>query len=368
MQTKFVKTCYLGLGLFGLLSGCNSGDINFPEWDPKWPSGSTGTIQFRQTTYDAAEGTVVNVGVTRIGGGAGIVRVDYRTVDGSATGGSDYVATSGTLTWPSGTTGNQSISIRLVDDDVAEATESFTIVLSNVSIASLGLNASTTVNIADNDTAAERTFGKITGLDQIVVNGFHYDTDSTNVFINGLPANAPDLKVGQVVTVEGEVNYSEATGTADEIHYYPTLIGPVESADVENGRLVIMGQEVRASNDTVFGNKIDPNTYDGLAATTVVEVSGIADNDGTIDATRIERAISSDRLQLTGDVTALDPARMSFRVNNLMLDYSNATFIDLPAGMPVEGIEVMAVGALSGDTLVVEQLVQAPLAGGAPGE
>ncbi|MDJ0751070.1 MAG: DUF5666 domain-containing protein [Woeseiaceae bacterium] len=368
MESKFVKTCCLGLGLFGLLSGCSSGDVNFGGWNAELPSGSTGTIQFRHTIYDAAEGAVVNVGVNRIGGSAGIVRVDYRTVDGSATGGQDYLATSGTLTWPSGTTGNQSISIRLVDDDVAEATESFTIVLRNVSVATLGLHTSATVNIADNDTAAEKTYGKITGLDEIVVSGFHYDTDSTNVFVNGLPANAPDLKLGQIVAVEGEVNYSDASGIADEIRYYPTVVGPFESADVENGRLVIMGQEIRVDTDTVFGIDIDPDTYDGLTVGTVVEVSGIVDTDGTIDATRIERPVSSDRLQLTGDVTALDPVRMTFRVNHLMLDYSNATFIDLPAGMPVEGIAVMAVGALSGDTMVVEQLVQAPLAGGALGE
>ncbi len=368
MKKELLKIRFLGIGLVGLLSACNSGDINFPELDPQWPSGSTGTIQFRNTTFDAAEGTVLNIGITRSGGSAGIVRVHYRTVDGTAKAGSDYVATSGTVTWPSGTSGNQSISIRLSDDDVAEAAESFTVVLSNATIGRLGLNSSATVNIVDNDAAAQHVFGKITGLDDIIVNGIRYDTGSTNVFINGLPANVQELKLGQVVAVDGEVNYSDATGTADEIRYYPTVVGPVESADAENGRLVVMGQEVRANIDTVVGKGIDPNTYEGLSVDTVLEVSGIADTDGTIDATRIERAVSSDRLQLTGDVTALDPASMKFGVNQLMLDYSSAAFVGLPDGMPEEGMTVRAVGAMSGDTLVVEQLVQAPLAGGALGE
>ena len=74
---------------------------------------------------------MVNMIVTRSNGSAGIVRVGYRTVDGSATGGSDYVAASGTLTWPSGTSGNQTISIRLTDDSVVEAAESFTVALTN---------------------------------------------------------------------------------------------------------------------------------------------------------------------------------------------------------------------------------------------
>ncbi len=302
MNRELLNMRYLGLGLLGLLSACNSGDVNFPDWNTEWPSGTTGTIQFRHTTFDATEGTVVNVGVTRTGGSAGIVRVDYRTVDGSAEGGSDYTAASGTLTWPSGTSGNQTISIRLLEDDVAEAAESFTIELSNASIAILGLNTSATVNIVDKGTASK------------------------------------------------------------------FAVGRVESADPACGRLVVMGQKVRTNIDTVFGRGIDPNTYDGLAVGTVVEISGVADSGGTIDAKRIERAAASDRLQLTGDVTALDPARLTFRINQLLLDYSSVALIDLPGGMPAEGMTVTAVGTMSGDTLVVEQLVQAPLAGGVFGE
>ncbi len=363
MKRKLHQTPYLGIGLLGLLSACNSGDINFPDLDVTLPSGSTGTIQFRHTNFDASEGTVVNIGITRVGGNAGIARVDYRTVDGSATGGSDYATTSGTLTWPSGSSGNQSISIRLIDDDVAEAAESFSVVLSNASIARLGLNTTASVNIVDNDTAAQSAIGKITGLDDIVVNGIHFDTDSTSTFIDGLPANVADLKLGQVVALDGEVNHSDATGTADEIRYCPLVIGPVDSADAANGRLVVIGQEVRVSLDTVLGNDIDPNTYDGLSAGTVVEISGFADNDGTIDAARIDRQVSSDRSQLTGEVTALDPARLKFRINELRLDYSRAVLVDLPGGRPAVGMTVRAVGTMSGDTLIVERLVQAPLAG-----
>ena len=368
MNREILKARHLGLGLLGLLSACNSGDINFPDWDPQWPSGSTGTIQFRDTTFDATEGTVVNIGVTRSNGSAGIVRVDYATVDGSAVAGSDYVAVSGTLTWPSGTSGSQTISIRLSDDSIAEAAESFTVTLSNVSIATLGPNTTATVNIADNDAAALSATGKIAGLDGLVVNGVCLDTDYANVFVNELPANVSDLKLGQVVTLDGDVNYSDATGTAYEIRYYPTVIGPVERVDVADGRLVVLGQEVRANVDTVFGSDIDPNTYDGLSVGNVVEVSGFADTDGAINATRIERVVANDRLQLTGDVTALDLAKLRFAVNQLVLDYSGATLIDLPGGMPADGMTVRAIGTMSGDTLVVERLVQAPLAADVIGE
>jgi VCBS repeat-containing protein len=60
------------------------------------------------------------------------VTVDYTTGDGSATAGYDHDATSGTLLFAPGET-SQSISVPIFDDAVPEATESFTVNLSNAS-------------------------------------------------------------------------------------------------------------------------------------------------------------------------------------------------------------------------------------------
>jgi hypothetical protein len=114
-----------------------------------------GTIQLQQTTFDAAEGTVVNILVTRSGGSSGAASVDYATADGTAVAGADYPATSGTLTWANGVSGNQTISIPITDDGAAELTESFTVMLSNVSVATLGANTVATVNITDTDAVAQ---------------------------------------------------------------------------------------------------------------------------------------------------------------------------------------------------------------------
>lgn len=45
-----------------------------------------GTLQITKTSYDAAEGTVVNILVARSGGTHGVVSVDYATADGAAGG------------------------------------------------------------------------------------------------------------------------------------------------------------------------------------------------------------------------------------------------------------------------------------------
>ncbi len=127
-----------------MLSACGDGDGGTMP-------GLPGTLQLAATSYDAAEGTIVNIFVVRSGGSDGTVSVDYATADGDAVAGSDYTAASGTLTWPDGLSGNLTFSIAITDDATVEPSESFTVTLSNVSVATLGANSSATVNIIDND-------------------------------------------------------------------------------------------------------------------------------------------------------------------------------------------------------------------------
>jgi len=137
-----IVACSSMLGACGGSSG-GGGDTPAPA----------GTLQFLETSFDATEGTVVNILVARSGGSAGIVSVDYATSDGTAVAGTDYPATTGTLTYADGVSGNQTISIPINDDNTVENPDTFTVTLSNVSRATLGANSSATVNIIDNDTA-----------------------------------------------------------------------------------------------------------------------------------------------------------------------------------------------------------------------
>src|SRR5262249_186405 len=58
------------------------------------------------------------------------VTVSYQTADGSAIAGSDYVATSGTVTIPAGTA-SATISVSLIGDVLFEPSETFYVNLSN---------------------------------------------------------------------------------------------------------------------------------------------------------------------------------------------------------------------------------------------
>ena len=82
------------------------------------------------------------------------VTVSYRTVDGSARAGEDFAAASGSLVFAPGTTALR-IDIAVSGDPMAEADETFTVVLEDVVNAELG-DAEATGTIADDDMEAAR--------------------------------------------------------------------------------------------------------------------------------------------------------------------------------------------------------------------
>uniref|UniRef100_A0A3P9MBA0 Solute carrier family 8 member 1b n=1 Tax=Oryzias latipes TaxID=8090 RepID=A0A3P9MBA0_ORYLA len=136
-------------------------------------------IFFEPGSYQCLEncGTVA-VNVVRRGGDLGkTVSVEYRTEDGTANAGSDYEFTEGVVVFKSGETMKE-IRVGIIDDDIFEEDENFLIHLSNVkvlppegeepqegesanhvdSVACLGLPATATVTIFDDDHAGIFTF------------------------------------------------------------------------------------------------------------------------------------------------------------------------------------------------------------------
>lgn len=337
---------WIGIVWLALLSACGSdGGYEGP-----------GVLQFVATSFDVTEGAIVNIRVARSGGSSGAVSVDFVTLDGTGVGGVDYTAASGTLTWANGVSGNRTISIPITDDHIAELTESFTVVLSNVSGATLGSNASATVDIIDNDAAAVSAFGAITALDSASVNGIRYDTNAASVAVNGQPAQVADLELGKVVAVKGDVNLSRGTGVAAEIDYVANVIGPVESVDETLKHLIVMGQPVLADADTVFDSSIDPDTFAGLSIGATIEVSGFRNATGEIIARRIAPNSTSTGVQLIGTVSGLDLTNSLFSIDRLTVDYGSATLIELPGDVPVDGQLVMVRGSLTDGILRVNEI------------
>lgn len=202
--------------------------------------------------------------------------------------------------------------------------------------------------------------GVITGFGGLSVNDVRYAANTATVTINGQPGLLSDVKLGQVVTINGRINSSGLSGTANSVLFDANVIGPVENLDVANSRLTVMGQTVISGSDTQFGAGIDPATFSGLTAGDTIQVSGYSDAAGAIRATRIEVDITTAELQLIGEVGSLDLANLLFTINGLTVDYGAAIFIDLPGGAPANGMMVRVIGTMSGSLFNVERLITAP--------
>ncbi|MDH4275992.1 MAG: PKD domain-containing protein [Gammaproteobacteria bacterium] len=111
-----------------------------------------GMISLSATTYSIAENAAIaTITVTRTNGSVGVVSVDFSTSDGTATAGSDYTATSGTVSWADGDSASKTFTISVLDDTVYEADETINIGLTNGLGASVG-TASATLTVVENET------------------------------------------------------------------------------------------------------------------------------------------------------------------------------------------------------------------------
>ena len=97
--------------------------------------------------------TNIVVTVNRSGGLTNTVTVDFAMTDISATGGTDYTNSNGTLTFTNGVT-SQAITIPIVDDSTIESNETFRVTLSNPSSGvTLISPTNTLVTIVENDSS-----------------------------------------------------------------------------------------------------------------------------------------------------------------------------------------------------------------------
>lgn len=175
--------------------------------------------------------------------------------------------------------------------------------------------------------------GVITALGSIFVNGVEYVTTGTSVSMDKNSGSQSDLRVGRVVTVKGEQD-SDTHGSATSVEYKDNLEGPVDTApDLANNKFQALGQTIAvnttaatvAAGKTVFQNI---TSLSQLSANSVVEVSGMPDATGVIQASYIELkgtlAAGTD-IELKGTIANLDTTAKTFTVGALTVDYSAAS-------------------------------------------
>lgn len=261
----------------------------------------TGSIQFTSATYTGTEaGGAVIITVSRTGGTTGPVTVDYATSTGGsnpATAGTDYVATSGTLTWANDEGGTKSFTVTPIPDTLTEGTETVILTLSNpTGGAVLGSQSTATLLVSDSTiipviTSVVPGAGPVTGGQTVTINGQNF-TGATSVTFGGTPCTSftvvsatqitcvtPPNAAGVVeVVVTTPVGSNVTTGTANDYIYTtgPTVLSLTPSEGACNGATVVTvtGTGFTSSGMTVaFGTVQAVFTY--ISSTTLVAVAPV---------------------------------------------------------------------------------------------
>lgn len=190
------------------------------------------------------------------------------------------------------------------------------------------LSVETPVATVEAPVATEVTVvGPISDFGSLIVNGVRYNTDNAEITLNGESAAQDDLDIGQIIRLEGTINSDGETGIATRVDYFSSLIGPVESIDLNNGTIEVLGFTVQLANEGV-GASIGGSSLSTLSLGDVVEISGTNATDIVIDATFIEPVEKVTELIITGSVRSLNTAEQFFTLGSLTIDYSVADIID----------------------------------------
>ena len=211
------------------------------------------------------------------------VTVDYATADGTADAGSDYTATSGTLTFPANTT-SQTITVPILSDTTAEPTENFAVNLTSPSGATLA-KAQGTGTILDDDGTPTLTINDVT-----VPEGNSGTTNATFT-VHLSPASSQTVTVDFAtadVTATAGSDYTAQTGT---LTFAPgevskTISVPIIGDTVIEGNetfVVNLSSPVNASVGTSQGTGTIADD-DGVASLSIGDTSVTEGNSGTTNA------------------------------------------------------------------------------------
>ncbi|MEH1923666.1 PA14 domain-containing protein [Nostoc sp.] len=169
------------------------------------------SIDFSQPVVNEGDGSVT-VTATR-GNATGVASVDYTTVDGTAKVGTDYRAVSGTLSFAVGQT-TKTIVIPIIDDNIGESNETFSLRYSNAVGVQL-TNTQSTITIIDNDSGNFALDTVASGLNQPTA--FDWSPDGNTLFVAQKDGTVRVVKNGTLlatpfINISAQVNNTRDRG------------------------------------------------------------------------------------------------------------------------------------------------------------
>lgn len=183
-----------------------------------------GTFAFSSSTYSIAEnGGTATITVSRSGGSDGAVTVDYAATGLTATGGAsctgstDFILTSGTLSFANGET-SKTFNVTVCDDAVNESNESVALSLTNpTGGATIGSPNPATLTINDNDPPPTFQFSSATYSNSDDLKGLAPEAATITVTRTGSTTEA--VSVDYATVAGGSATGGLACGTGSGIDY-----------------------------------------------------------------------------------------------------------------------------------------------------
>ena len=191
------------------------------------------------------------------------VTVAYSTANGTATAGSDYTATSGTLTFAPGVT-SQTVNVSVLGDTASESSETFTVALSNPSGATIVRGTAT--GTITNDDQTQSTLPSASIADLAVVEG---NGDHAHFMFTVTLSKASDTPV----TLQYATGDGTATGGTDYVVGSGTLTF-APGVTTQNVHVDIKGDVLTEPNETFTVTLSNPSGVTisrGTATATIVD-------------------------------------------------------------------------------------------------
>jgi hypothetical protein len=200
--------------------------------------------------------------------------------------------------------------------------------------------------------------GTITSFGSVHVNGVRYVTTGASFTIDDNPGSESDLRVGQVVRIEGRIEQDGINGTATRVMFDDEVEGPVQVIDLASSRLVVLGRTVQVGPQTSFDDSIALRSLEGLEIGDRVEVSGRVASTGVVEATRIELKSAQASVEVKGTVAGTDTGNRRFTLGLLTVSYATAQLEGFASGQPANGDRVEAFGSLDGAGVLVATRIE----------
>jgi hypothetical protein len=148
-----------------------------------------------------------------------------------------------------------------------------------------GTGAASRIKLADRGIGGTGIVGVVTGFASVCVDGLEVHLDkSVPVSVNDRTMTTGQLRVGQMVIIDavGPLATLNSVARAHAITVRYEVSGPIEAVDIRAGIIKVAGQVVRVPSTTWMAGRFGIGNW--------TSVSGLRQPDGTIVASRLDRA------------------------------------------------------------------------------